>query len=124
VVPAIRSLRLVQNDADRSRSRFKRLIVQGQAGTSTLREFPKRRNEVRLLLSCLVESESALLAGIMIAGLFVDLGQTHSLEELFLNFDVTGIALRKVTKEASRSAIAQRFDAIPEYRDRQVPAHS
>jgi hypothetical protein len=49
----------------------------------------------------------------MVAGLFVDLVQTHSLEELLLNFEVVGIALRKVTKEASRSAIAQRFDQYP-----------
>jgi hypothetical protein len=60
----------------------------------------------------------------MVAGPFVDLVQTHSLEELLLNFEVVGIALRKVTKEASRSAIAQRFDQLPKYRDRQVPAHS
>lgn len=61
----------------------------------------------------MVVSESALLAGIVLAGLFVDLVQTHSLEELFLNLEVVDIALGKVTKEASRSTIAQRVDQYP-----------
>lgn len=61
----------------------------------------------------MVVSESALLAGIMFAGLFVDLFQTYSLEELFLNLEVVAIALGKVTKEASRSTIAQRVDQYP-----------
>ena len=43
MVPIVPPLRSVQNAADRSRSRFKRSIVQRQAGTSTFREFQKRR---------------------------------------------------------------------------------
>ena len=47
-------------------------------------------------------NELALLAGVMLTGLFVYLVQTHSLEELFLNLEIVAIAVGKVTKEASR----------------------
>jgi hypothetical protein len=53
------------------------------------RELPRFENsrnvEMKYGFCCLVESKSALLAGIMVAGRSVDLVQTHSLEELFLN---------------------------------------
>ena len=41
----------------------------------------------------------------MLTGFFVYLVQTHSLEEPLLNLQIVAIALGKVTKEASRSAI-------------------
>jgi len=49
----------------------------------------------------------------MLTGLFIYLVETHSLEELLLSLEVIAIALRKVTKEASRSAIAQGVDQCP-----------
>jgi hypothetical protein len=55
-------------------------------------------------------NELALLAGIMLTGLFKYLVQAHSFEELLLNLQIVAIALGKVTKEPSRSAIAQGFD--------------
>jgi hypothetical protein len=54
--------------------------------------------------------ELALLAGIMLTGLFVYLLRAHSFEELFLNLEIVAIALGEVTKEASCPAITQGFD--------------
>jgi hypothetical protein len=55
-------------------------------------------------------NELALLAGIMLTGLFKYLVQAHSFEELFLSPEVIALALRKVTEKPSGSAIAQGFD--------------
>jgi hypothetical protein len=57
--------------------------------------------------------KSALLAGIVLAGLFVYLFQTHPFEEFALNLEVIAIAFRKVTEKASRSAIAQGVNQCP-----------
>jgi hypothetical protein len=54
-----------------------------------------------------------MLAGIVLADLFVYLFQIHPFEEFALNLEVIAIALRKMTMEASRSAIAQRVDQRP-----------
>ena len=54
--------------------------------------------------------QSALLAGIVLAGLFVYLFQTHPFEEFALNLEVIAITLGKVTEKAGRSAIAQGVD--------------
>jgi hypothetical protein len=48
----------------------------------------------------------------MIARFFVDLVQTHSLEELFLNFEVIGIALRNVTKEGTSQVMKNRIQHL------------
>ena len=57
--------------------------------------------------------QSALLAGIVLAGLFVYLFQTHPFEEFALNLEVIAITLGKVTEKAARSAIAQGVDQRP-----------
>jgi hypothetical protein len=49
----------------------------------------------------------------MLAGFFVDLRQTRSFKELFLNLEVIAIAFGKVTEEPSRSAITQGVDQRP-----------
>jgi hypothetical protein len=60
-----------------------------------------------------VEIKSSLLAGIVLAGLFVYLFQTHPFEEFALNLEVIAIALGKVTEKASGSALAQGIDQGP-----------
>jgi hypothetical protein len=57
--------------------------------------------------------QSALVAGIMLAGPFVYLFQTHPFEEFALNLEVIAITLGKVTQKAGRSAIAQGVDQCP-----------
>jgi hypothetical protein len=100
-VPNVPPLRYVQDVKDNCNS-------EGE-----LPRFENSRNvEMKQTLYVAVRwgDDSILLAGIMLAGLFIYLVQTHSFEELFLSLEVIAIALRKVTKEASRTAIAQGVD--------------
>ncbi len=82
-----------------------------------LRRFENSRNvEINLNVSAAElnwRGQSALLAGIVLAGLFVYLFQTHPFEEFALNLEVIAITLGKVTEKAGRSAIAQGVDQCP-----------
>ncbi len=73
---------------------FNGSIVHQFEGRQSERELPRFENsrnvEMKYGFCCLVESESALLAGIMSLA-FVALVQTHSLKEFFLN-STTGTA--------------------------------
>src|SRR5438874_11566231 len=77
--------------------------------TSTFRELSKRLNDLQPIGG----DKSALLAGIVLAGLFVYLFQTHPFEEFALILEVIAIAFRKVTGKASRSGIAQGVNQFP-----------
>jgi hypothetical protein len=60
--------------------------------------------------------QSALLAGIVLAGLFVYLFQTHPFEEFALNLEVIAITLGKVTEKAGPLRYSPRRRPMPEYR--------
>jgi hypothetical protein len=91
-----------------------------QSKTHTAAELPRFGNSRKVEMNSNISAaelnwlgQSALLAGIVLAGLFVYLFQTHPFEEFALNLEVIAIALGKVTEKAGRSAIAQGVDQCP-----------
>jgi hypothetical protein len=82
-VPNVQSLRSVQNAADRSRSRFKRSIVQRQTGTSMFREFSKCRMAARV----------NFLRSVKLVRDLGNLGKSGSRERLIIERAITPSAL-------------------------------
>ena len=91
-----------------------------QSKTHAVAELPRFGNSRNVEMNSNISAaelnwrgQSALLVGIVLAGLFVYLFQTHPFEEFALNLEVIAITLGKVTEKAGRSAIAQGVDQCP-----------
>jgi hypothetical protein len=95
----------------RKRSRFVdgriTVFVLVPGGTSTFREFSKRRNDVQSREKVRTKPQKTywLLGSMMRCGLLVDFLQVHPFENFLLNDEIVALSLGELEQESRSSAI-------------------